>query len=475
MKAYSIEGQLSKRVMLLIALVFLSSALVINLIVTNWLENEYDVTLKSKASVLVTLVKDNQGGVDFDFADEFMPEFEAQKNPEYFQLWREDQSIFERSHSLKSYDLPYLLAIKKEGMVFQDITLTDGRRGRMVQIVFLPQIPEDEDRTPEKLASQKFMTLVVAKERETLDQIINLVHLFSFIGALIVLLIVNFLVKHTVRNSLKPVFNIKEQIKILSADNLKVRLDINDPPDELKDVIYHFNQLLTRLEQSFTREHRFSSDVAHELKTPIAELRSMAEVALKWPEDINLVKEFYSGVNDASKQMQIMVNNLLALARCEKGDVNLEPQEVAIKELIDECWQHHQHESKKKNIRLISRIPSKTKIITSLTEFEIIINNLISNAITYSPEDTDVIVDIRHHTDSVTLAISNIAEQLDQADLKLMFDRLWRKSESRSSSEHSGLGLPLVKAYIELIGLRISVNLSDKKTISFNIDGVHTV
>ena len=121
MKAYSIEGQLSKRVMLLIALVFLSSALVINLIVTNWLENEYDVTLKSKASVLVTLVKDNQGGVDFDFADEFMPEFEAQKNPEYFQLWREDQSIFERSHSLKSYDLPYLLAIKKEGMVFQDI------------------------------------------------------------------------------------------------------------------------------------------------------------------------------------------------------------------------------------------------------------------------------------------------------------------------------------------------------------------
>ena len=474
MKAYSIEGQLSKRVMLLIALVFLSSALVINLIITNWLENEYDVTLKSKASVLVTLVKDNPDGVDFDFADEFMPEFEAQKDPEYFQLWREDQSIFERSHSLKNNNLPYLF-IQKEGMDFQDLALADGRRGRMIQIVFLPQIPEDEDRTPEKLASQKLITLAVAKEREKLDQVINLVRLFSFIGTLTILLIVNFLVKQTIRSSLKPVLHIKEQIKILGADNLKVRLDINDPPDELKDVIHQFNKLLTRLEKSFTREHRFSSDVSHELKTPIAELRSMAEVALKWPEDINLLKEFYSGVNDASQQMQLIVNNLLALARCEKGDINLEPQEIILKELMDECWSHHQHESKIKNIRLISHIPDKTKIITSLTEFEIIINNLISNAINYSPEGTDVIVDIRHHIDSVTLVISNITEQLDQSDLELMFDRLWRKSKSRSSSEHSGLGLSLVKAYIGLIGLRISVNLSDNKMISINIDGVRTV
>lgn len=472
MTAYSLENKLSKKIVILNAVIFIIIILFINITTSIWLGHEYDESLQAKANVLVTLMKDTPQGLDFDFADEFMPEFDDGQSPEYFQLWVNNKHIFEKSNSLNESELP-LSPSATLGYTIQDLTLPDGRDGRMIQIVFYPQIPEDEDRTPDKLDQQKLMTLVLAAEREDLDLLVNTIHTVSITATLIVLFIINSIVKITIRNGLDPLNKMRDQIQLLDVGTLNERIDFKNPPSELRDVIEQFNQLLSRLDTSFYREQRFSSNVAHELRTPIAELRSMAEVALKWPEDIALVKEFYSGVNDASKQMQLIVSNLLALARCEKGDINLKPQVIVLKDFINECW--HQHESKNKNILLINRIPSKSKIITSLTEFEIIINNLIENAITYSPEGTDVIVDISHHTDSVTLVISNMAEQLDQADLKLMFDRLWRKSESRSSSEHSGLGLSLVKAYIELIGLRISVSLSDKKIISFNIDGVHTV
>lgn len=474
MKLYSIEGQISKRVVLLIALLLLSSVFIVNTLITSWLENEYDGMLESKASVLVTLVKDMPEGVEFDFADEFMPEFESLENPEYFQLWLDGPEVFERSHSLKNNELPYL-NLQQTGMMFQDLVLEDGRHGRMIQITFIPQIPADKDRTPEKLASQKQMTMAVARERENLDKMIYSVHVFSFVSTLIILVIINYLVKYSVRNSLKPLFFMKEQIKCLGSGNLDLRLNVKNSPDELKELIAQFNELLTRLEQSFLRERQFSSDVAHELRTPIAELRSMSEIGLKWPEDTNLVKEFYSGIKDASHQLQSIVNNLLALARCEQGNINLEPKDILLNKFIDEFWPQYKNLAQHKNLQLINNIPATMKIITSPVEFGLIISNLISNAISYSPDNSEVVFDIKDNEDSVALVISNIAEQLDQSDLDVMFDRLWRKSKSRSSSQHAGLGLSLVKAYAELIGLKITTNLSDKKLISINIDGIHAI
>ena len=121
-KPYSIQKRLSQRVVIFTGLVFLVVALISDLIITQWLEHEFDETLEEKASLLVTLTKDTPEGLDFDFADEFMPEFEDTENPEYFQLWLDDGSVFERSHSLIFNNLEHL-KMQQPGQQIKDVTL----------------------------------------------------------------------------------------------------------------------------------------------------------------------------------------------------------------------------------------------------------------------------------------------------------------------------------------------------------------
>lgn len=474
MMPYSIENQLGKRIIMATGLVFLLVAITADIAIIRWLAKEYDANLHAKAKTLITLTKDLDDGVDFDFAEEFMPEYGLSDSAEYFELWTHGEGVFERSDSLLDNDLPYL-GLEQQGYVFQDLALIDGRQGRMIQIVFLPQIPEDEDRTPERLAAQKLMTLALARERDSLDSLITRTHLILSLSSMLILLIIYSLVKLTVRNQLQPLRVIKEQIKILDADNLSSRININNPPDELLDVITQFNQLLSRLDLSFTREQRFSSDVAHELRTPIAELKSMAEVALKWPDDIKLSNKFYTGVLESSCQMQKLVNNLLTLARCEKGLIELEPGEINLHTLIDNCIQHHRQEATSKQLKLISEIPEKVNIVTSITEFEQIIHNLISNAINYSPTHSEIHITLAIDNSLATLSISNTTVDLTTDDLAVMFDRLWRKSKSRSSSINSGLGLSLVKAYAELLNLDIKTELTDNKLFHISIGKIPVI
>jgi len=475
MKVYSLESYLSKRVVILNAIILILVALLINVTLSIWLEHEFDESLEAKVNVLVTLMKDTPDGLDFDFADEFMPEFETAEEPEYFQIWLDDKSVFERSHSLgKNKKLPYE-ELTAPGYLYKDILLPDGRLGRMVQVVFLPQIPENINRTEEKISTQKLLTLVLAREREELDLLIYSIHVVTVAATAIVLFFINYLVRFTVRKSLCPLHEMKDQIQLLGADNLNVRLKVISPPLELHNVIGQFNRLLERLDTSFYREQRFSSDVAHELRTPIAEIRSMSEVALKWPDDINLAKEFYNGVLESSIQMELLVNNLLALTRCEKGNVLLEPVKLGVRETINSSWKHYQQISNSKNIYLTCDSSCEVEIIVSANEFEQIINNLLSNAVSYSANNSEILVHLIQTDQRVSLLISNKAYDLDQSDIALVFDRLWRKSKSRSSSEHSGLGLSLVKAYVELLGLKITIELSKDNTFTASIDNLHII
>ena len=474
MKSASIQQQLSRKVVLLTGLVLLVIALLSDYTVTRWLEHNYDEALITKASLLVTLTKDMPEGIDFDFADEFMPEFEREVNPEYFQLWTHDKKVFERSHSLIDNDLEHL-GNTTPGQSIKDVVLLDGRKGRMIQVIFLPQIPQEKDRSVEKLSGQTLMTLAIAKERESLNQLLNLVHLTLTIGTITVLIIINFLVSHTVRKGLKPLNNMKEQMMLLDANNLTSRLTIPLPPSELEDVINQFNALLKRLETSFTREQRFTSDVAHELRTPIAEIRNMAEVALKWPEDASLSKGFYQDVLTSSLQMQQLVVNLLSLARSENGLIELEPKELNLKQLMLDSWQHVKADAVNKRLTFECEIPESLHIMTSHAEFSLIINNLLSNAVHYSPENGVIQVTIEQHNHCLTLNIKNPTDNLEHSDINHLFDRLWQKNKSRTSSLHSGLGLSLVKSHAELLNLSVFALLSDEKTFQFQLENITVI
>ncbi|WDD99833.1 sensor histidine kinase [Thalassomonas actiniarum] len=216
-----------------------------------------------------------------------------------------------------------------------------------------------------------------------------------------------------------------------------------------------------RLKDNYEMEQRFTSNVAHELKTPLAELISMSEIALRWPDDPKVTQDFFQDTLDAANQMHQVVNNLLALARCERGLIKLKYTPLHLAEEIHHAWSRYRNEWQAKNIPLHLDKNSPYIINSSQAEFTLILNNILSNAIEYSPQGSDIRVEIKQQDNGAyAVSFANAMEDpLEPEELELMFQRLWRKDLSRSSEKHSGLGMSLIKAYAGLFGYQLSVEI----------------
>ena len=145
MKADSIYRRLVRSLSISITSVTIGILLLTDLAVDSWVHDEFDRAMHNKAILLTTLVDEDAQSIEFDFAGEFMPEFEGEADPEYYQLWRGEET-FERSDTLDIFainSLPYqTVALGSELSI--DITLPDGRDGRVLYYRFLPQVDSDD-------------------------------------------------------------------------------------------------------------------------------------------------------------------------------------------------------------------------------------------------------------------------------------------------------------------------------------------
>ena len=156
-------------------LILILATVILYLTITNWLQNEFDRTLESKARALMTLTEQDKSGVELNFADEYMSEFERKEEPDYFQLLLDDRTVLERSRSLGTLDLPHIEPLFPQPR-FADLKLPDGRSGRLIQVDFVPQVDDDRgvdvdvplDPT-KSVAGWRVASITVARSRESLD------------------------------------------------------------------------------------------------------------------------------------------------------------------------------------------------------------------------------------------------------------------------------------------------------------------
>lgn len=463
------QGQLTFSMIVTLGLILCGIGLLLDYITVRWLNEEYNRSLLAKAKALVTLTKQQAHKVVLDFADEFMPEFEAAVNPEYFQIWMADGSLIERSRSLAELDLNYDRTMV-HGHKFSDLRLPDGRIGRQVQILFTPQIPDKSKRTPATLSAQRAVILVVARERINLRDNILIVHTVLATAILLLIALAAILVHIILRRGLIPLRGLKLQLESIGAANFDRRLQLGQPPLELQPLIEQFNGLLDRLEESYNRERRFSTDLAHELRTPVAELRNMAELAARWPEDKELTDGFYQEVLEASLQMQTMIQNLLALARCEKNRLELISEPLNPAAAIHTVWRRCKQQALSRGLCFTHELDEMLQIQTSRYEFEQILQNLFDNAVRYATAHSEIRARLRKVNDLFWFTLSNRTDNLSEGDLTHMFDRLWQKDKSRSSS-NTGLGLSLVKAYAQSLKLQLAVEMDSNSIFTISLSG----
>ena len=446
----SLRGRLTLWLLLGTGLLLAAGGLLLDRVISSRLLREFDAALIEQAKSLQATTEQENGTVWLEFSAGVMPEFAPGEKPDYFQLWR-GQDILARSPSLGTRDLPRWSGGPAGRPRFAGLTLPDGRPGRRVQISYRPQIELIDESIVPAPPGTPAVTLVVAHGREDLDDFLASLHLTLALGVLGLLAGIAILVKSVVGLGLKPLDELAHWLETMDAASLGEAVVIADTPAELAPTIRHLNGLLARLGESFERERTFSANLAHELRTPLAELRAVADVALKWPDDPSSLEPLHE-VRAIGLQMEKLVVNLLALARFDSRQQTVWNSEIHLGEVAAKCWSAVASEAGEKRMLFVLEIPEDLAIVTDREKLELILSNLFSNAVAHGIPGTPVTCAAALSGSGFTLRVANSTTELTAADLPRLFDRFWRKDAARSVGRHAGLGLSLVSALCELLG-----------------------
>ena len=467
----SIRRRLASRLLLALSGIVVFVVILSRVLLGGWLEEEFDRGLTVKAQALVTLTSQESGEIDLNFADEYMPEFEREADPEYFQLWSSDGGVVERSHSLETGDLARLQGLRFEPRI-RNVDLADGRPGRSVQIDFVPQVEDDhleEDvdvpLDPELVVrngSYLAATIVVAVSRVELNS--RLIRLDLAVGVLGILVLLGTIVSVSgiVTSGLRPLTELAREVRKLGAESLDQTVELSERPSELRGIVDQLNALLARLDSAFRRERHLSSALAHELRTPLSELQNLAEVVLEWPEDREAVKRYFSDVHSIGEQMQRVVTQLLQLARAEEGLETCAETPVDLEDAVRSSWSRCRRQANQPGATLeyVQADAEPVVVATDPDKLALVLGNLFSNALVHRTAGTAVTCSVDRDRDATILRIGNETDQLEEKDLDVMFDRFWRKDPARTGALNVGLGLTLVRSLAERlrIGLRTSLS-----------------
>ena len=198
-------------------------------------------------------------------------------------------------------------------------------------------------------------------------------------------------------------------------------------------------------------ETRFTSDAAHELRTPLAELRAMTELGAKWPDEFTA--EHGREMLEVLAELESLLETLSLLAKADsEASPHLEAVELEVG--VRESLARFGDDIAERGLQIELDL-SPGSITTDPVLWRAIIANLLGNAVTYAPGGST----LRISASSRVFAVENEAPDLDPGDLDRLFERFWRKSSSRTEKGHSGLGLSVVRAAVTFLGGECSASL----------------
>jgi two-component system heavy metal sensor histidine kinase CusS len=261
----------------------------------------------------------------------------------------------------------------------------------------------------------------------------------------------------------------------ISADALHERLALADAPRELQESGQAFNRMLDRLESAFKRLSEFSSDLAHDLRTPINNLMGEAQVALSKPRSAAEYRAVLESAVEDYERISRLIENMLFLARAEDARASLKREWIDLRMAAERVRDYFMPLAEERDVRLgcdlLCRPTQATLVWADKTLLIRAMGNLLSNALRYAAPGTDVRVTSTVHEDGACLIeVANDGPPIPADEQGRIFDRLYRIDPSREgSATGSGLGLSIVKSIMDLHGGRASVASGEGRRTVFGL------
>jgi heavy metal sensor kinase len=246
--------------------------------------------------------------------------------------------------------------------------------------------------------------------------------------------------------SLAPLGWMAEQARVITDKNLHKRLDIGAAHEELRVLADSFNELLSRLDQSFETMRRFVADASHELRTPLSVIRGEADVALTHDRTSGEYQESLIIIQDEGRRLTRLVDDLLNLARADAGHVSLHVEEFYVNDLLSECCRAFQGAASAKNIHLECLCPADIAFRGDQELVRRLIFNLLDNAIRYTPPAGKVAVKLEAVGGELRIQVADTGIGIPPEAAPHIFERFYRGDQARSRQNGGfGLGLSIVK------------------------------
>ena len=443
-KTFSLRGRLTLLLALAVLVVFGTAAKIVDWRADSEMQQRFDDSLLARAQSLAALAQTVNGRIEVDADDVSTNVFPGSVGSSWYELRCAGAVI------ARTADVPPPLHAGTRP-VFADAQLGDGHTVRVVALRFTPASEDAGAAAP----GTPTCSLRYARDRESLDDLLDtldFILLGSLFGACALVLLAT---PWLVRRGLRPLAVLDRAMAGIGPDAPGVRLPASDTT-ELAPVVARFNEVLARMDEGLARERQFASGLAHEFRTRLAELRTLVDVEMRYPSGRD-TRSMLDEIGNIGAELEATITALLQMTRIESGLEQLRPESVPLAPLLARTIARHQDAALARNLRIESGVDCDPAcaIETDPALLEIVLDNLVGNAVAYAPPGSTVHLRATREV----IEVRNAAPALHADDLASFGQRFWRKDAQGAG--HAGLGLALAGAASRALRMTLSFKLEN--------------
>ena len=301
--------------------------------------------------------------------------------------------------------------------------------------------------------------LQLATEKNLHSPFLNHLALSLVISIPIILILFLLIANALLNKTFYSVKKVVDSVHTISSNQLTNRIDTENIPSEIKELVQTFNKLLENIEKAFDSISTFSSNASHELKTPLTVIRGEAEVGLRKERTSSEYKAILEDVVNETIKVQEIIDQLFFLTKKDTTEFSSNFEELYLDEIITDLASEIEKFASTKFIHI--KITDIVPVVVYANEvlLRVALNNLLKNAIIYSKDNGEVRISLHEKKSHYILKIADDGCGISSDDLPFVFERFYRADEQNSfQSKGTGLGLAIVKMIFELHKYEIGIN-----------------
>ena len=426
---------IKKRLLLLISMPILMLSVGIGAIALSSVYEEiaevYDAQLVHSAKVLLQLVEkevQDQEYREIELGAERPELFHQYEKNITFRIWKHSHLITQshQAESFGKFQVP-------PGFSNQDF---DSEKWRF--FVFA------DDRTG--------ITIEVAEKEGVRTELIYKILAALFIPLSLFIPLFLLIIWFGVSRSLRPVILLSQSVDKRDINDLSI-IEESDAPEEIHPLIRALNRLLARIQESFDRERQFTDNAAHELRTPLAAMKTQAQVLLKKAADMPECQEGLNNLHSSINRATHLVDQLLSFARLQSHKI--EKTDVDLSAVVNEVLQDLSVLALNDNKKLEANIDDHELVRGNKEALSILVRNLVDNALKYTPAGGRINVLVFHDDGNAVFEVSDTGKGISDNEKEKVFNRFYRSNKSEGHG--SGLGLSIAKWICDIHGAQITL------------------